>query len=607
VIRLSSAVLLLCAVTSACKRGSKSEAKAEAGPRRLVVLHTNDLHDHLAGNGTVGGFARLATAIGERRKAAGTTPVLLVDAGDFSMGTPFTLLNPSAAPQLVLMHHLGYDAIAIGNHDLDWGPDGLATMLDRARASGFDVPLLSANATFDADDPGDDALAALRSAGLLRDKLVETLPGGLRVGLFGLLGPDAYDVSPDAKPLAFDSTMEAHAASAQRVVDDLRRNDGVDLVIAVAHEGCAPDGTGEACDLGRAVDGIDLIVGGHTHGALEKPVTAGRTAVVQTSSAGEFLGEVVLEVAGDGAVSVVGNSLVRMDERVREDSAVAQRVAAYIELLDKKLGAYALGAGAKARRITYDQTIAESDFAVGHEAFREDPIGDLVTDAYLRVAGDLAPAARPVIAIEATGLIRDGLQPRPDGSLRFADLYRVLPLGRGPDGEVGYPLVTYHLSAVDLRAGLEIAALAANMKMAKLVKYFLQTSGLRARYRTGAPMFQSVESIALASGEKLDLKNDTRCVRVVSSLRVGELLTTVDKLSRGMLRMVPREADCKTPVTDWQAHLVDADAEAEGIQELKSWHALLRYTAGLPDLDDDGIPDLPPVYRRAQDRFAAVE
>lgn len=591
---------------SACGRGAKDKPGEHAKPRRLVVLHTSDLHDHIEADGDAGGFARLAAAVADRRKAAGDAPVLLVDAGDFSMGTPFTLLGPRAAPQLVLMGAMGYDAIAIGNHDLDWGPDGLASMLARAREQGFDVPIVCSNMRFDEAEPGDDAVAELHGEGAIRAKLVANLPGGLRVGIFGLLGPDAFDVSPDAAPLVFDRSMKEHTASAQKIVDELRENDRVDVVIALAHEGCGPDGAGEACELGRTVEGIDLIVGGHTHLALEKPVTAGSTTVVQAGSYAEWLGEAVLELDAEGAVTAVGHSLLHLDEGVREERGVAERIATYRKALDEHLASYSLGSKGKRRPLRHEEVVAETAFEVGHEAFREDAIGDLVTDAYRMIAGELDPKTPPAVALEATGLIRDALRPGADGGLRFDELFRVLPLGRGFDGEVGYPLVTYHLTPRDLRAGLEIAALAANMRMAKLAKYFLQTSGLRARYRSDAPMFQSVQSIALDRGGALDLADQKTCVRVVSSLRVGELLGTVEKLSRGTLQMTPLEADCKTPVSDWQAHVVDADPETEGVQELKAWHALMRYLATREDRDRDGIPDLPAVYREAQDRFGVM-
>lgn len=601
-------LLLLLAFTlaPACHRKDEKQPTGKPKSRHLIVLHTNDLHDHLEDVDGVGGFARLASAVASRRAAAGDRPVLLLDAGDFSMGTPYTLLGPSQAPALVLMGQIGYDAITIGNHDLDWGPAGLAESIASAREHGFDVPIVCSNARFDAERPGDDSLARLRDQGALRAKVVETVGDGLRVGIIGLLGPDAYDVAPDAAPLSFDRSMKEHAERAQKLVDELREVDRVDVVIALAHEGCAPTGEGEACELGRAVHGIDLIVGGHTHVALESPVTAGGAAVVQTSSAGEWLGEVELEIDAKGAVTVVRHAPVRLDDAVVEVPEIGGRVAEYRALLDERLSSYKLGAGASAVSLSRDRALVESAFEVEHAAFREDAIGDLVTDAYRFSVAECAPTSRPEVAIEATGLIRDALRPGADGALRFSDLFQVLPLGRGLDGVVGYPLVTYHLTPRDLRAGLEIAALAANVHMPKLAKYFLQTSGLVTRYRSSALMFQSVQSMALEKGRKLDREDEVSCVRVVSSLRVGELLSTVEKLSHGRLHMTPREADCKTPVSDWRAHLVDADPTTEGVQELKAWHALVRYVASREDRDGDGIPDLPESYRHPQGRFESL-
>ena len=117
---------------------------------------------------TRGGMARLAAAIGGAKAsaAAAGTPVLLLDAGDFMMGTPFELLATVASPELAMMHALGYDATTIGNHELDWTPHGLAGILQAAVTNNVTFPILSSNMNFSATDPADDELAALASAGV---------------------------------------------------------------------------------------------------------------------------------------------------------------------------------------------------------------------------------------------------------------------------------------------------------------------------------------------------------------------------------------------------------------------------------------------------------
>src|SRR5690349_10605925 len=152
---LTGLVAATCVAAAGCGDDDESPAPPATGggagagaAQKLVILHTNDLHSHLQGFGpeqdytpldvdddeTVGGAARLAAAIGAARAQAAKdeTPVLLLDAGDFMMGTLFELLGTQAAPELSLLQALDYDAVTLGNHEFDWTPRGLAGILAAA-------------------------------------------------------------------------------------------------------------------------------------------------------------------------------------------------------------------------------------------------------------------------------------------------------------------------------------------------------------------------------------------------------------------------------------------------------------------------------------------
>jgi 5'-nucleotidase/UDP-sugar diphosphatase len=121
---------------------------AEFRKKTFTILHTNDLHSNLIGMGpaidyspsqlnddkTLGGFSRLATLIADRREACKSLgPVLVLDGGDFSMGTAFGAAIRETGAELQLMSLMGYDATTIGNHEYDLGPDGLAMAIDKAK------------------------------------------------------------------------------------------------------------------------------------------------------------------------------------------------------------------------------------------------------------------------------------------------------------------------------------------------------------------------------------------------------------------------------------------------------------------------------------------
>lgn len=579
------------------------------GPRQLIILHTNDIHSHLMGvapeadytpavlgdDSTRGGVARLATAIGQARAgaAAAGTPVLLLDAGDFLMGTLFELLATLEAPELSLMQALGYDATTLGNHELDWTPAGLAAILQAAHGKGVRLPILSSNIGFSSSDPGDDALEALRDQGVLRPKLVRTV-GGIRVGLFGVLGANAVQVTPQVSPLSFEG-IEVAAA---RMVTELREVDQVDIVIALSHSGIDREGRGEDAALAAAVPGIDIIVSGHSHDTLAQPVRIGQTLIVTAGSYTSHLGELAVTVAPPApqgervSVSLDGYRLRPIDDAVPGDAATQQGIEQIIGGLDGAL---------RLRNLEYRQVVAQTSVDLALPFAEEAPVGNLVSDAYLSVAASLRTTAPPAFAIEANGQLRGPILKGRTGDIWFADLFRVLPTGIGPDRVPGFPLVSFYLNARDIRSGLELSAateLAGN-------DVFLQLSGLKVEYDASLPPFQRVTSVALVtpSGEQaLDLNDTGTCYELVSTNYVAGLLGLVRSATDGLLSADAKDADCVTLV-DPTTRYLDTDALSPGVQELKNWQALLGFVSAFPDQNGDGVPDMPAEYGAAQGRI----
>jgi 5'-nucleotidase len=225
-----------------------------AAERHFTILHSNDWQSRLLGFGpnneyspatvndddTVGGVARLATLLNERRAAAGEEPLLLLDGGDFTMGTLFHTIAREMGSELRLMTELGYDAAVIGNHEFDFRPAGLAAMISAAHKAKGDalLPLLSSNMRFDAASKADDSLQAHVEAGrILPYKLIER--GGIRFGLFGLLGNNAVAVSPMIKPVTFADPV----ATARETVAKLRA-EGAEVVILLSHMGVTQQADG---------------------------------------------------------------------------------------------------------------------------------------------------------------------------------------------------------------------------------------------------------------------------------------------------------------------------------------------------------------------------
>jgi 5'-nucleotidase len=581
--------------------GSKTE--------KLLILHTNDLHSYLMGfapeqdytplttgdDDTRGGIARLAAAVASARAGAANEQrqVLLLDAGDFMMGTLFELLGTTQAPELKFLQQLQYDATTLGNHEFDWTPKGLAAILSAAQQGGVKVPIVASNIQFSADDAGDDDLEALATAGVIQKKLVKTV-GKLKVGFFGLLGLNAAQVTPQAAPVTFELISDA----ASRMVTELRETDHVDLVVALSHSGIFQDGTGEDRDLAAAVPGIDVIVSGHTHDFLEQPVQVGNTLIVTAGSYGRYLGELSLTVTpsntagGAATVTLDDYTLEGIDDSIKGDNGTQAKVNNYIDGVDAVLSP----AGLAYRRVV---ATTETDLPLPVRA--EAPVGNLVTDAYRTLGATLESDDPPVIGVDANGQIRADIVQGTTGDVWLSDLFRVVPIGIGPDQQPGFPLVTFYLNASDITSGLELGAAAEALPN----DFFLQVSGLKVEYDLSKPLFGRVASVSLVTDkgeEKLDPSDADTCYKVVTTNYVAGLLGVVEQYTAGLLSVTAKDSDCKTPV-DPTTRFIDADPKQKGVQELKQWQALLSYVSGLPDTDGDGVPNIPPEYGSAQGRI----
>ncbi len=393
-----------------CGGGSKNpppDGGGDTGPStfKVVLLQTNDIHSNLEGHDavldftpattgddqTVGGISRLATRIAAERAAAGSTPVMLLDSGDFLMGTAFEFVLTPDAAELQEMQALNYDAITLGNHEFDWTPSGLFLVLTAAyRTHNVTLPIVASNMKL---DPANANTFATQVQAMTVPKLVKTLPGGLKVGIFGLLGRNAAQVAPTAAPFTFDPI----ATTAAAMVAELRNQDQVDLVIALSHSGINQAGQGEDAELAASVPGIDVILSGHTHDALTTPVTVGKTIITQTGRYGEHLGKLALTVtrAGGGTtVALDSYNLLAVDDSIAGDAPTQARVDQYKADINTKI-----------TPLAYAAPVAQTAFDV-LTGNGETAVGDLVTDAYRNVTAGLFPTDPPVIGIDAAGGLR---------------------------------------------------------------------------------------------------------------------------------------------------------------------------------------------------------
>ena len=388
------------------------------GPITVTILHTNDTHAHLEsfepwGQPVQGGIARRYTAIQQVKAEGGN--VILVDAGDAFQGTLF-FNQWQGEEEAYFMNALGYQAMAVGNHEFDSGPAALANFIQQAN-----FPVLSANV---------DTSAEPELADLIKATAILEI-GGEQIGLFGLTTEDAAFISSPGDNVVFNDAI----TSAQAAVAELE-GQGINKIIALTHQGYSAD-----LALAAAVDGIDVIVCGHSHtllGSMEDAAGAyptvatspngGTVLIVSAYEWGKYLGRLDVTFDADGKVESYEGAPIFIDESIAEDEAIAADVATYAAPIED-LKATIVG-----------QATVDLDGTRELVRSQETNMGNLICDAMLWKTA----VEGTQICIQNGGGIRASISP---GDVTMGQVLEVLPFGN--------QIATFGLTGADVWAALE--------------------------------------------------------------------------------------------------------------------------------------------------------
>jgi len=580
---------------------------AAQNEKKIVILHTNDLHSRLMGyapesayspmtindDKTVGGFARIAAIIrDEKEKNEGTT--LLVDGGDFLMGTLFQGLETKTGFQLRLMKTIGYDAVCIGNHEFDYGPDKLADIVNSGLRGGDIPPLLLSNAAFDSKDPGDDTLEELFISNTIGRKLIIERDG-LKIGFFSLLGKVADDNAAFAPPVTFSNQIH----TAKKMVRELQ-DDGCEIIICLSHSGVSPgesgEWSGEDVKLAEKVKGINAVISGHTHTRLDKPILVNGTPVVQTGAYGKFVGKLSLTYA-DGNVRFSDYSLIPVDDRIIGDASVNKLIEDQKEAVAKEI--------LEPLKIKYNEPLVEAGFSLVCDEqgdIKNSNLGPLVADAIYSYVNNHSESGAD-ISIVAVGVIRDMIVP---GFQTVPDIFNIMSMGQGDDGIPGYPLAKVYVTGRELKSILEILQVAYKSTPGNYCYY----SGMKVDFDPEKGMLRKINKIDIISpGGDVKEVNFSRKEKELYSITANsymlESVGIIKKMSFGLLNVVPKDA-FGNPITDMKTAVIDIDGSLEGIQEGKEWLALVEYLTSMNDTNGNGIPDIDRKYESAIQTFFDV-
>jgi len=405
----------------------------------ITILHTNDTHSHIEE------IARRVTLIKNIRKEVGRDKVLLLDAGDVFSGTPyFTIYKGSA--DVRFMNYAGYDAMTLGNHEFDMGPKVLANFIEKAK-----FPILSANFDFSKEEA-------------LKDKVkgwVIIEKGGEKYGIFGLTTPETAEISSPGKNILINDYLE----TAKEIVKQLESM-GINKIIALTHIGWDND-----VRLAKEVQGIDVIVGGHSHtlpSAYPTVITHdnGVTLIVQANEYGKYLGRLDVVFNDSGVIQSWKGSLVAIDNKIQEEALCKIKLEDYKKPVTRLMNT------------VVGETLVDLDGERSRVRSQETNLANLITDAML----DKAKIVNALIAIQNGGGIRASI---PKGKITLGQIMTVLPFGN-------------YLVTLDLTGQQIIEALENGVSQVKdLAGRFPQVSGLRFVWDPNAEVGKRIVSVEI--------------------------------------------------------------------------------------------------------------
>ncbi|WPC44268.1 5'-nucleotidase C-terminal domain-containing protein [Clostridium sp. JS66] len=471
---------------------------------QITIFHTNDMHGHLLDSFN-SAKPPVLTQIGSDYTATIKKSVpnsLLIDAGDATQGVPFATVS-KGADIIKLMNAEGYDGMVLGNHEFDYGKD---QALSNAKLASF--PVISANTM----DNGQPFLSGVN--GNNGEDFIKTV-NGVKVGFFGITTQETvYKTSPASIPgITFEDPIKVSKDEVSKL-----KSEGASVIVGIMHLGNDSSSSPISEDIAKAVDGINVIIDGHSHTVENKLVN--NTLIAQTGCYNSNVGRIDVSIGSDGKVSAAENLI-----------SAAAATTAYSP--DQTVAALAKQAS-DSQKAMFSQKVGRTNTSFwsgtvnGQSISRlvETNLGDLVADAMVdggksQISGT-EYASLPVVALENGGGVRDSI---PAGDINQGQITTVLPFGNILSLKEVTPALLYQV----LENGVSKITIkdTSTGVISGADGRFPQISGMRFEYNPLNPVSNRITKIVLLNSDGSDKnvldKNDTatKIVLVSNDYEVG--------------------------------------------------------------------------------------
>lgn len=554
---------------------------AESNTKEVDVMFTHDTHSHLDSFTTnvdgelqeVGGFARIKTLINEQKKENPNT--LILDGGDFSMGTLIQTVYDTQAAELRMLGYLGYDVTTLGNHEFDYRSKGLANMLKAAKASGETIPnLVVCNVDW----------AGMKKSGLSKGQkqiqsgfetygvkdYVVIQKGDTKIAVTGAFGKDSLECAPTCE-LLFKDPVEA----VKDTVEKIKKKEKVDMIVCVSHCGTWEDENKSEDELlAKNVKDIDLIISGHTHSELKEPIQHENTYIVSCGEYGKNIGSLSMKQNSKGRWDLSSYELIPVSENIQPDMETQNRIDELMDTVDTN---YLADFGYTRSEVLAQNDIEFNSLEELYSKHEESNLGQIIVDSFAYAVDSVD------VAVVPSGTIRDTYT---KGDITVENVYNSFSLGIGKDGMAGYPLISTYLTGKELKLAAEVDASVSDF----MTTARLYCSGLNFTYNPNRMILNKVTDCYLTKeGQRIEIQNN-QLYHVVTDSYTGQMLGSVNKLSYGLLSLEPKDKN-GNPIENLEDHIIKEDGK-----ELKAWDAIARYMRSFDDTDGDGISNVSKYY-----------
>lgn len=539
----------------------------EADKNTVSISFTSDMEQDMEL------YARVSTYFKEE---SGHYPrSFMIDAGNYSQGTPYGAVFAQYYPGIAAMGKAGYDIVGIGSSEVAQGGKKLTAMLKRASKSDDTLPYITSAGIAGTND----LEKAFKQYGV--NDYLDMNKYRTELAVFSVVGQDAFDAAAPDK-LRYEDAVK----TAKKLVAEIKKDEDADMVVCLCSSGIGTEDKEKSLEkkIAKQVEGIDIIISCGSSTEFKKPIKVGNTRIYSLAAGGNKVGRIEY-VIENNAYKYSGYSAVDIDDTYREDKAVLGVLSKARKAADKNYYA--------ANGYVSGQVLCESFFEIaplednaGKKG--DSPLGELIADAYRYAATEDAKIPKGnVIAVSSDLSALTGIK---EGKIKINDAYDMMCTGKASDGSKGQALVSFYLKGEDVRKLAELSALSYSSER-DVRTYF---SGLSYKYnphRFKGSRIYDITTIDDSTGGQIDLKDDT-IYRIVTDAETAAAIPDIGLEEHPELCVVPKDENGEETL-----EFGELTRSEDKEKPLRTWIAAGEY---LSTFTEAGIPA---TYKEADGRM----